>query len=106
VNAGSEPEDLVRSVAEEISGESEGTIDADAYIDRAIELVDAIAGESIEPSHRTLLAASTSLLLAARGPQSIGQCKEKTPFAPIYIVFDAGGHRYECTHDPPHSSPL
>ena len=75
-------------------------------LDRVIEILESAKAEASDGGLEALLEASTTLLLAATAPSPIGQCKEADPFAPIYVVFDLSGHRYECTHKPPHSSLL
>ena len=104
---GPQPEELVRSANTEVVGEPTTDVRTRRrYLDRAIVIVDRVASETSDPSQAALLAASTSLMVAASGPQPIGQCKEATPFADIYVVFDSNGHRFECLHDPPHSSAM
>jgi hypothetical protein len=99
--------DLVHQAAERV----EEAVAADAEtrrlkFDQAIELVTEATPDSDDRGQAALLTASTRLLLAASGPQALGQCKEEEPFANIYVVFDSKGRRLECTHDPPHSSEL
>jgi hypothetical protein len=76
------------------------------YFDEAIKLVTQVDPVPEDHGQAALLVASTRLMLAASGPQPMGQCKEAEPFANIYVVFDSSGHRFECTHDPAHSSPI
>jgi hypothetical protein len=103
----SESVELVRKAAERVEEASTADIETRRrYLADALEIVDRAASVADAPDQAALLAASTRLMLANSGPQALGQCKEDEPYADIYVVFDSNGHRFECTHNPPHSTEL
>ena len=100
------PEEFVHDASKEVLDEDDLGSPKRRQLVRAIRIVDDAARETTDPAAAALLAANMSMLLATGGPTPIGQCKQADPFADIYVVFDSDGHRYECTHDPPHSTRL
>jgi hypothetical protein len=46
-------------------------------------------------------AARLALVAAASG---LGECREDTPYAPLYPLIENGTFKWCCTHDPSHCS--
>ena len=49
----------------------------------------------------TVVAQATRLALAA-AVAGLGECRETTPYAPLYPLRENGEFKWCCTHQPPH----
>jgi hypothetical protein len=71
----------------------------------AIASLDALINDPSEDASELAVVAQAAKLALEASASGLGECREKTPYAPLYPLIDEDGtFKWCCTHEPSHSA--